>query len=232
MSGISAIVPVENETLGVRVYLQLREMLMAGQFAPGEKLTLRTLAAAIGTSPMPVRDALRQLMVDQAIELLPNRVFRVPLMSRARFVELREIRIRLEGMAVEYAAERISHAELQEAKSYSSSFNAECDLAGSDPAKLIVLNKNLHFTIYKASRLPALLQMIEGLWTQIGPVLNLDVRSGSERITNKTPTEHHEALLAALKARDPDAAKEALASDLRSASDYILKQNRLTLEGQ
>lgn len=228
MSGLSAIVPIETETLGVRVYLQLREMLIAGQFAPGEKLTLRTLAAAIGTSPMPVRDALRQLMVDQAIELLPNRVFRVPLMSKSRFVELREIRIRLEGMAVEYAAERISAAELAEAATFSTAFNAECDLEQPDPAKLIVLNKNLHFTLYRASRLPALLQIIEGLWTQIGPVLNLDVRSGSERITNKTPTKHHEAMIDAVRARDPEAAKEALASDLRSASDYILRQNRLT----
>ena len=228
MNGLSAIVPVENETLGVRVYMQLREMLIAGQFAPGEKLTLRTLAAAIGTSPMPVRDALRQLMVDQAIELLPNRVFRVPLMSRARFIELREIRIRLEGMAVEYAAERISHAEMNEAKAFSSAFNDECDLPEPDPAKLIVLNKNLHFTVYRASRLPVLLQMIEGLWTQIGPVLNLDVRSGSERITNKTPTEHHEALWAALRARNAEAARMALAADLISAGDYILKQNRLT----
>ncbi|PWJ93784.1 MULTISPECIES: GntR family transcriptional regulator [Mesorhizobium] len=228
MSGLSAIVPIETETLGVRVYLQLREMLIAGQFAPGEKLTLRTLAAAIGTSPMPVRDALRQLMVDQAIELLPNRVFRVPLMSKSRFIELREIRIRMEGMAIEYAAERISAAELGEAAAFSAAFNAECDLHQPDPAKLIVLNKNLHFTLYRASRLPALLQIIEGLWTQIGPVLNLDVRSGSERITSKTPTKHHEAMIAALKVRDADSAKAALAADLRSASDYILQQNRLT----
>ncbi|MER9169365.1 GntR family transcriptional regulator [Mesorhizobium australicum] len=228
MSGLSAIVPIETETLGVRVYLQLREMLIAGQFAPGEKLTLRTLAAAIGTSPMPVRDALRQLMVDQAIELLPNRVFRVPLMSKSRFIELREIRIRMEGMAIEYAAERISAAELGEAAALSAAFNTECDLHQPDPAKLIVLNKNLHFTLYRASRLPALLQIIEGLWTQIGPVLNLDVRSGSERITSKTPTKHHEAMIAALKVRDADSAKAALAADLRSASDYILQQNRLT----
>ncbi|MER9856381.1 MULTISPECIES: GntR family transcriptional regulator [unclassified Mesorhizobium] len=228
MSGLSAIVPIETETLGVRVYLQLREMLIAGQFAPGEKLTLRTLAAAIGTSPMPVRDALRQLMVDQAIELLPNRVFRVPLMSKSRFIELREIRIRMEGMAIEYATERISAPELAEAAALSAAFNAECDLHQPDPAKLIVLNKNLHFTLYRASRLPALLQIVEGLWTQIGPVLNLDVRSGSERITSKTPTKHHEAMIAALKIRDADAAKAALADDLRSASDYILRQNRLT----
>ncbi|MER9934376.1 GntR family transcriptional regulator [Mesorhizobium sp. M0088] len=228
MSGLSAIVPIETETLGVRVYLQLREMLIAGQFAPGEKLTLRTLAAAIGTSPMPVRDALRQLMVDQAIELLPNRVFRVPLMSKSRFIELREIRIRMEGMAIEYATERISARELAEAAALSAAFNAECDLHQPDPAKLIVLNKNLHFTLYRASRLPALLQIVEGLWTQIGPVLNLDVRSGSERITSKTPTKHHEAMIAALKIRDADAAKAALADDLRSASDYILRQNRLT----
>lgn len=228
MNGILSIVPIEHETLGERVYLQLREMLIAGRFAPGERVTLRTLASAIGTSPMPVRDALRQLMVDQAIELLPNRAFRVPLMSRSRFIELRDIRIRLEGMAVENAAERISPAELAEAAALSVSFNQECESPTPDPAKLIVLNKNFHFTVYRASRQPVLLQLIEGLWTQIGPVLNLDVRSGSERIKNKTPCEHHERLIQALRSRNPVEARDALAADLNSASEYILNQNRLT----
>jgi DNA-binding GntR family transcriptional regulator len=227
MDGITAITPIEHETLGERVYSQLREMLIAGQFAPGERITLRTLASAIGTSAMPVRDALRQLMVDQAIELLPNRAFRVPLMSKKRFTELRDIRINLEGLAVERAAGLMGRPELDQAAELSASFNHECDAPVPDPSRLILLNKNFHFTIYRASNMPVLLQMIEGLWMQIGPVLNLDVRHGSERISNRIPCEHHECLLQALRAGDGEKAKEALAADLNSAFDYILTQDRL-----
>jgi len=227
LSGIEAVVPLEHETLGERVYDQLREMLIAGQFAPGERITLRTLAAALGTSVMPVRDALRQLMVGNAIELLPSRVFRVPVMSRTRFLELRDIRLTVEGLAVGRAAALMTSGELSAAARISTDFNKECDSRAPDPAKLIVLNKELHFTIYRAARMPALLQIIEGLWTQIGPVLNLDVRTGSERISNKIPCEHHERLVKALRAKDSVAAQEALAADLNSACAYILAQNRL-----
>ncbi len=227
MGGLSAIVPIEHETLGEKVYRDLREMLIGGEFAPGEKLTLRPLAAALGTSLMPVRDALRQLMVDQAIELLPNRAFRVPIMSRSGFQELRDIRIKLEGMAVEAAALRITPAELKDMQRYAADFDKECDRPRPVPGKLILLNKNLHFTAYRAARMPYLLQIIEGLWTRIGPVLNLDVRHGSQRIANRVPCEHHARLVNALAMHDPKEAREALSADICSAGEHIFSQNKL-----
>jgi DNA-binding GntR family transcriptional regulator len=226
-NGVASIVPIEHETMGEKVYNDLREMLIAGQFAPGDKLTLRPLAAALGTSPMPVRDALRQLMVDQSIELLANRAFRVPIMSRSGFEELRDIRILVEGMAVEAAAARITEAELKEIRRYCADFDKECARPRPEPGKLIVLNKNLHFGAYRAARMSYLLQIVEGLWTRIGPVLNLDVRHGSERISRRIPCEHHNRLVEALAARDGAAAREALAADIRSAGDYILSQGKL-----
>lgn len=227
MSGMSAVVPIEHETLGRRVYLDLRDMLVSGYFEPGEKLTLRKLAAALGTSPMPVRDALNQLMVEQAIELLPSRSFRVPIMSRSRFLEIRDIRIRLEGMAVESAARHITSSELKTIEMHSTKFNIECELADPDPSKLIVHNKGFHFAIYRAARKPVLFPIIEGLWSQIGPVLNLDVRRGSSRINNKVPSEHHEALIDALRDGNPDKARAALEADLNGAAQHILDQNKL-----
>ena len=58
---LAGIRPVESDTLTLRVYRGLRDFLMAGQARPGEKLTLRQLASALGTSPMPVREAVRRL---------------------------------------------------------------------------------------------------------------------------------------------------------------------------
>jgi DNA-binding GntR family transcriptional regulator len=228
MKGISKIVPIEqHDTLGNRVYFQLREMLVLGEFAPGEVVTLRTLATAIGTSPMPVRDALRQLMIEQAIELLPNRTFRVPLMDRGRFTELCDIRIEVEGVAVERAVRSITDEEIRLAAQVSASFNKECEAKKPNPSKLIALNKNLHFSVYSAARMPILLQLIEGLWTQMGPVFNLDTRPGNERIANRVPCEHHEHLLEALRARDAAAARKALAADINSVAEYIFAGNVL-----
>jgi DNA-binding GntR family transcriptional regulator len=69
--------------------------------------------------------------------------------------------------------------------------------------------------------------MIEGLWLQIGPVLNLDVRAGPERVRQGEAHLHHARLVAALKARDSDAARDALVADIWSAGDFILSRDVL-----
>jgi DNA-binding GntR family transcriptional regulator len=227
MSTIAAINRIEHHTLGERVYRELRDMLISGRLQPGERTTLRTLSAALGTSQMPVRDALRQLLVDQAIELLPNRVFRVPIMTRTRFLELREIRLRVEGLAVERAAQSITHEEVRQIAHISATINREYFSAEPNPSELIVLNKDLHFGVYRAAHMPILLQMIESLWTQIGPVLNFDVRHGSRRVRDRIAAEHHDALVKALSVGDSRAAVDALAADIMSAGDYILSLEKL-----
>lgn len=77
LSGLHA---VESGTLGQRVYNELRDFLMVGGVQPGEKITLRQLTSAFGTSLMPVREAVQRLAAEGALEVLPNRAIRVPIM--------------------------------------------------------------------------------------------------------------------------------------------------------
>ena len=65
----------------VRVYRALARGLMAGMFSPGEAVTLRILARRLGTSAMPVREAVSRLIAERALVLLPNRSVIVPRMS-------------------------------------------------------------------------------------------------------------------------------------------------------
>ena len=215
---------LQHATLSERVYGDLRELLMAGQVAPGEKLNPRAIAAALGTSAMPVREALRRLMAEQAVEFLPNTAIRVPLMTAFRFREIRAIRVALEGMATEAAAAAITPAELAAARGHAQAF---LDAPDEAPDRIVRANKDLHFAVYRAARMPTLLQMIEALWTQVGPVINLDIRSGSDRITQRVARRHHEAMLAALAAHDGAAARAALVADIDGAADFILAQGRL-----
>ena len=97
----------------VRVYGALARGLMAGMFKPGEAVTLRTLAKRLGTSAMPVREAVSRLIAERALVLLPNRSVIVPRMSRARFTELTETRQILEGMVAEAACARATPALLR-----------------------------------------------------------------------------------------------------------------------
>ena len=63
-----------DEPLHENVYQEIRRNLIAGQFQPGEAVTLRGLAAKLGTSAMPVREALRRLVAERALDLGANRI--------------------------------------------------------------------------------------------------------------------------------------------------------------
>ncbi|MFG1345940.1 GntR family transcriptional regulator [Xanthobacter autotrophicus DSM 431] len=218
---------IVRQTLANQVYGDLKELLLAGRAAPGERFTLRGLASAIGTSAMPVREAVSRLVAENALEVLPNRAVRVPLMPQARFVELRLIRVSLEGLAAATAATSATEEEIAEVVRHERLFAAEREKKKPDGAAAMRHNKNLHFALYRAAHMPTLMQMIEGLWLQIGPVLNLDFRAGPARVREGEAHVHHAALVAALRARDAEAARAALVADIWSAGDFILSRGIL-----
>ena len=85
----------------------------------------------------------------------------------------------------------------------------------------------MHFAIYGAAYMPLLLQMIEALWLRIGPILNYDLRAGSQRIKERVAVSHHAALVNALQCRDGAAARIALQGDIESAAQFILLEGGL-----
>ena len=85
---------------------------MRGGFEPGQKLKIAELAAAFGTSAMPVRDALNRLTVERALETLPSRTVRVPALSKDALQDLRETRFAIEGLAISRAAANVTPESL------------------------------------------------------------------------------------------------------------------------
>ena len=98
--------PIARDTLQERVYLRIRQALIHSEFKPGQVLTIRELAQKLGTSIMPVREALQKLTVERVLELLPTRSVRVPVLSAEEFAEICEARMLLEGHMARLAAER------------------------------------------------------------------------------------------------------------------------------
>lgn len=227
-TSVEKIQPIVHQTLSAKVYQDLRELIMSGQLQPGERLTLAGMAAALGTSAMPVREAINKLAVDDALEILPNKSVRVPVMTRSRFQELVVIRLVVEGLAVETAAGRITAEQLSKLSGLEQAFRREITLDEPDVNQIIQINKQLHFTAYAAAQMPALSSLIEGLWLRIGPVLNLDLRNSASRRRSDLPSiRAHRALVEALRAGDGAAAKTALAMDINSAAEVILSKTGL-----
>jgi len=226
-SASATIEPAERVTLGQQIYAELRELLMAGELAPGDKLSLRAVAGRLGVSMMPVRQAVSRLVADDALEVLPNRAVRVPLMTVAKFRELTRVRIAVEGFAAEEGALARSEADLNALALHDAAFRREAQSRDPDLARAVRANKDLHFAIYRAARLPALVAIIEGLWLRIGPVLNLDLKVSGERLAQGGAADQHARALAAIAAGDGPAARAAIIEDITGAAAFIEASGRL-----
>lgn len=221
-----------RETLGDRVTAELRGLLVAGRLAPGEKLSLRRVAEALGVSIMPVREAVSRLAADSALEVLPGRAVRVPVLTRAQFRELTRLRLVVEGFAAEEAARNATPAQLAEITACEARFR---ELASADPpdaAGAVAANRDLHFAVYEAACMPTLVEMIERLWLKAGPILNLDMRDEPRRLKGGSAMQAHAALLSALQRRNPEQARAALQADIAEAAAHIEEIGRLGRAGE
>ncbi|HEX7908207.1 MAG TPA: GntR family transcriptional regulator [Paraburkholderia sp.] len=216
-----------DETMRDRVYRDIKELFISGQVYPGERISLRTLASALGTSAMPVREALRQLAACDAVEISPKKAARVPLMSISRFRELLAIRLNLEGMAVENAAKIATPAQVAEMRQYAEAFERELKRLRPDPSALVRLNKDLHFAAYRAAGSPVLISLIELLWLQVGPVINYDLRQSKTRLQDRPAITQHRQMVDAISAGDPIGARNALVDDLSTAATIIIEAGKL-----
>jgi DNA-binding GntR family transcriptional regulator len=210
-----------RSTLAGEVHAQLSELLVSGALTPGEKLSLRTVADRLGVSITPVRAAVARLITDHALEVLPNRAVRVPMVSLSTFRELTAIRLAIEGFAAERAARQRSQKDLAAMRRHDAAFRSQCRRPRPDVMAAVKANQEFHFAVYKAAGLPSLMPIIEGLWMRIGPVLNYDMRSSAPRLRIGAAERCHADLLAAIEARKARDARIALAADVEGAAAFI-----------
>ncbi len=207
-----------RDTLQQRVYRTLARGLMGGMFPPGEAVSLRTLAARLGTSAMPVREALSRLIAERALVMLPNRSVIIPRMTRERFVELSRIRQKLEGMLAEMACLKATAADLERLTAVNDDLK-RC-LATDDLQGAMTGNMAFHFVLYEFADSEVTLPLVETLWLQAGPFVALSARLPSLRWTLR----HHGRLLAALRGGDSKAARRAIEDDIEESLQQLLKK--------
>ena len=210
--------PIAHLTLYERVYEEMRSAITSAHFAPGETLTIRGLAQQLGTSVMPAREALRRLATEGAIEVLPNRSIRIPLMSQDRMDEICGIRLLLEGEAASLAARCATAAEVASIQAINREFAEEAKM--NAVAKMLLANQRFHFAIYSAARSPTLLSIIGMLWLQSGPWLLEPLRRKLNRSKSYIGVSlaHHHELIEALVSRDSARAGKAVRADILDAA--------------
>lgn len=214
--------PIEGISVERQVYQVLRFALMSGAIQPGTGLTSRSLSAALGVSPTPVREALKRLDADGAVISRNKSAFFVYDPTKVDFTELLEIRLRLEGMAIRAAAIKARKPDLVLLSRINNEYQQI--LSGPEPMSPYALQVNFrfHFEVYKLSGSNILVEMIETLWLRIGPTLQRYM-PGAE---DMSISDFHNRMLQALANNDPDKAEAALHDDLTTAYKAIMLQLR------
>jgi DNA-binding GntR family transcriptional regulator len=205
-----------DTSLRSQVYDSLRDALTAGRFAPGQKLSFRFIAGTLGVSMTPVREAVRRLVAEGAFEMRPSRSVRVPLMTRDKVLELRDIRISVEGLATEKAAARVTREQVAGLRRIASELltvRSRGDTA-ADRQKI----REFHFALYALAGQPALLRVIEGLWLQTGPYLNLLY---PDFVASPRGPERRLRIIKALQAHDGATARREMETDIGEALTYV-----------
>jgi DNA-binding GntR family transcriptional regulator len=214
---LAAVGDVPHGSTHEDIYGRLKRAIMSAQYNPGDRLVVSKLEKVFGTSAMPIREALRRLVAEQALQNTPNRGVEVPTMSASRLMDLRRVRCEIEGKATEWAARTISKPELSRLGEIQGEMNRLAHTGGG--VAYLDLNLDFHFTVYKAARSPLLMPIIESLWMQVGPCLN----TMRGEATIGLGMDHHERIIACLKKGDGAGAREALQKDISEAADIILR---------
>jgi len=215
---------VETSTLAQSVYNELRRALAVGVFVPGQAVSLRVLADQLGTSVMPVRQAINRLIAEGGLTMLPNRTVIVPRMTRRRFVELSRIRELLESEAAAVACGRLTAAQLGQLLETNRALVDH--LRRGETKDALAANRDFHFHLYEAAAMPILLQMIDALWLQIGPFLQLSIDASLAGWDGG----RHDEVLAALQRQDPVATRRAIEQDVTQTAQTFLSSPRLFAE--
>ncbi len=188
----------------------LRDLIARGELAPGTLLRQREIAQRFEVSPTPVREALRRLESEGLVSYDVLRGSRVATIDLEEQEENFRILAALEALASSLAAAKVTDSDLDEIRRLEQAF-AECS---DGDAALKHANRDFHFRIYECARSPLLLSLMRVLWRAFpnGPQY---WRPHGESV------EQHRDLVAALAARDADAAAEITRQHVLGSIDWM-----------
>ncbi|MEV6926711.1 GntR family transcriptional regulator [Dactylosporangium sp. NPDC051485] len=186
---------------------RLRDRLARGVLRPGDQIRQEVLAAELGLSVVPVREALKTLEVEGQVSYYRHRGYFVAQLDLDELTETYRIRTLLEGEAVARAVTRIGRDDLDRLR------EAIRDIAtftrSQDIAAVTAANRRFHFTLFEAAEMPRMTNFIRMLWDSTDAYRSLYFADAAHlRLIN---TEHRR-ILRAVREGDVAAAVELSAA--------------------
>jgi DNA-binding GntR family transcriptional regulator len=200
----------QKSTATERVAQYLRDAIASGELDAGRRIPQEGIAAACGTSRLPVREALHQLANEGLVVLTPNVGAQVAGFDLDDLNEFWEIRERLEGLAISKSAPHLTDAQVEQMQELQERMEQT-----TEPESLHIwleLDKDFHFLTFAGAAQPRVLGMIEAVWNKIGRY-----RRAYTSLPNRLAIAHleHRLLIDALSRRDPTDAERILQMHIR-----------------
>lgn len=206
---------ISKDSLGDAIYRRVCQDLMRGKLRPNQKITIRGLAEALGTSSTPVRDAVQRLLRDNALEQRTVRDVRVPVLSVEEYLEISRIRAELEGLAAERAAIMATDKDVARLQRLVER-NAEA-IDAKRWSQANELNQQFHFALAEIANMPVLLSMLGQLWLRMGPLL-----SGYFSTATQDMVKRHHIIVAACAEGESELARDGMREDIIMAREGIV----------
>jgi GntR family transcriptional regulator, colanic acid and biofilm gene transcriptional regulator len=207
--------PVSREMLHEQIYTRLKRNLMMGRFVPGQKLPLRALAKSLGTSLMPVRDALQRLESTGCVVSTPNRTMMVPEFTSKQLQDICTLRTILEGAAAENATLLRTQEEIDALRAHVDDIARSAET--NDIDLFLEANYHFHMQVAEMSRLSFIGNLLEPLWMHIGPSVRQSVPNDA---LFQSAARHHREVYDAIVAKDPDKAVAAIQRDIMEGYSF------------
>ncbi|MFD0987971.1 GntR family transcriptional regulator [Methyloligella solikamskensis] len=199
----------------LRVYKLIRDMILYGELAPGQAVTIQGLTNVLGAGMTPVREAIRRLTSEGALEFMGNRRVCVPVMTEAKLEEFAFARLAIEPKLARWGAEKIGVSKVYELDMIDQALNSAIE--HGNVREYLIQNYRFHMAIYQASGKRELINIVERLWLKTGPSLRVMFgRFGTFNLIDM-----HEQALAALRDNRPDKVEDAMREDILQGIDTI-----------
>ena len=197
-------------SVGAMVYDILRDSILSGTLAPGQKLRQETLADAIGVSRVPVRSALIQLESDGLIEVHDRRGATVKTLSRSQAEEIYDLRTLLETYALRHSMVTMTPGRLDRLREFAAISDSE-----SEGSEFVAARTQFYGELYDAENNPLLWELVEDLRLKVGRyVLGWRLVNGH--------THSHTVLASTVATGDVNAAVRALEEHLGGVRNGVL----------
>jgi DNA-binding GntR family transcriptional regulator len=210
--------PIESTSLADEAYRRLRALVLNGELAPGEELRQDTLAASLGISRTPLREALNRLAADGLVEFRRHRSAVVAAFSQRDIEADYEARRIIEPAAARIAAERRDPGTIA---ALESAMRAAAD-AGADVDREFEANRAFHRALVAGSGNRQLVRFVDELWGgRIAPFFY--ARQARQPGRRRRDRSEHAEIVRLVAAGDADGAARAGDAHLSGALESLLR---------